>query len=297
VSATAYFDASWNDSPNGVMTVGGFLSSEKRWLWFEREWKKLLIKWRVGYFRMEEFAHFHGQFADWENREPDRQAFLAEAIDIIARTAWFSFSCSMLLADWEFCNEGFTLEENLFRPYPLCGWNVVDHVLWWCERQKRPYPKDQVLFVFEKGDPDQDLLRKAVDRDFNIEIATEKKIPDNIFRQPLGALQAADFVSWHCRNVAKKADMGTLEKYRVDFEKLFERVPFYPHHTHLSMTEYPKELPSGPNPPDGRLFAIRNQTGFDEASLVRFCHLRKIPLRPGFTLWKKKTEGSESGAR
>ncbi len=289
MALTAYFDESFNDPPNGVMTVGGFISSEKRWLWFEREWKKLLVKWKIGYFRMAEFAQCKDQFAGWENRQDDRLAFLKEAIEIIGKTARQSFAASLPLKDWDFCNEGFMLKEQGFLPYPLCGFSVVNHVFWWCEQQLPPYPKDQVPFIFEKGDGlHQGELRKVVDRYFDIEIHFERKIPKDIFKQPLGALQAADFVSWHCRNVVRKYEMRELKRFRGDFENLFARVPFYPHHTRLSMELIPKKPASGPEPSDGAIFEIKNQSNSDEASLVRFCHLYNVPLRPGLVLMRKK---------
>lgn len=290
MALTAYFDESFNDPPNAIMTVGGFIASERSWLRFERRWKKLLIDFKVGYFRMEEFAHFHGQFAGWKERENDRRAFLRRAIDLIADTALQSFSTTVLIADWEFCNQGFMLDDKHFNPYALCGFNNIDHVFWWCENNSTP--KDQVMFIFEKGNPsDNNDLRVVADRQLGVEVHFEKKIPENLFKQPLGALQAADFVSWHSHNVGRRFEEGRLDGFRYDFERLFAQVPHYPHHAQLSMKVIPHKPESGPEPSDGKLFELKNQSNSDHASLVKFCYLYDVPLRPGLQLYWKPPSG------
>lgn len=290
VALTAYFDESFNDPPNPIMTVGGFIASERRWLSFERQWKQLLIDFKVGYFRMEEFAHFNGQFAGWREREDDRRAFLVRAIDLIADTALQSFSTTVLIADWEFCNQGFALDDKHFNPYAVCGFNNIDHVFWWCQRNS--ISKDQVQFVFEKGNPSENNnLRIVADRQFGVEVHFERKIPENLFKQPLGALQAADFVSWHSHNVGRRFEEGTLDRFRYDFERLFAQVPHYPHHVQLSMRFISHKPESGPEPSDGKLFEIKNQTNSDHASLVKFCFLYDVPIRSGLTLMWKPPKG------
>jgi hypothetical protein len=85
VALTAYFDGSWTGKPNDppwLMAVGGFISSEKRWLWFEERWSKLLARFRLKYFQMKEFTTCSGQFDGWREREADRgtrRTFCCEA--------------------------------------------------------------------------------------------------------------------------------------------------------------------------------------------------------------------------
>lgn len=293
VALTAYFDGSFTDKPNDppwIMTVGGFLSSEKRWLWFEDRWSKLLAKYGLKYFQMKEFTTFKGQFGGWREREQDRREFIRKAADIIARTASQSFAASLLIEDWNMANEGYTLDDNGYYPYPICGLACIQHVRVWCRNRPHPYPIDQVMYVFEKGDPKQADLRRLADKEFGVEIQTPKAIPDDPTQRPLGALQAADFASWHARNIALKKESGELDKYREDFKLLFSRVPTYPHHAHFSMKVYPHR--SADDPPE--LASIRNEEDdSDEASLVRFCQRRRIPLRPGMSLWKRRDDAVE----
>jgi hypothetical protein len=287
VALTAYFDGSWTDKPNDppwLMAVGGFISSEKRWLWFEDKWAKLLAHFGLKYFQMKEFTTCKGEFVGWKERESDRREFIRRATDLIGKTAWQSFAAAVLKDDWDYCNHGYALDENQFSPYPLCGWACIQHVRIWCQSQRRPYSLDQVLYFFEKGDPNQDDLRKRAETDFGIGVHTPKAIPDDSKVRPLGALQAADFAVWHFRNVVRKHHAGVLENYRKDFELLFSKVPTYPHHVHFSMAIYPHR--SADDNPEWA--SIRNESDSDEASLVRFCQDNKVPMRPGLTLWKKK---------
>ena len=185
MAITAYFDGSWNDEAPAVMAVGGFLSSEKRWRWFEDRWAKLLAEFGLKYFQMREFTTCSGQFDGWKAREPDRREFIRRATDLIGKVAWQSVAAAVLKDDWNFCNEGYALDENRFYPYPLCGWACIQHVQIWCQNQKRPYPLGQVLYFFEKDDPNQDDLRKRAEIDFGIAIRTPKAIPDDLTVRPL----------------------------------------------------------------------------------------------------------------
>jgi hypothetical protein len=160
-------------------------------------------------------------------------------------------------------------------------------IIWW-QNLTPPRPLGHTLYFFEKGDPNQDDLRKRAEIDFGIEIQTPEAVPKDPAKRPLGALQAADFAVWNFRNVVRKKQAGILDEYREDFKLLFSRVPSYPHHVHFSMDVYPRRLRD--DPPE--LVSIRNEDEkSDEASLVRFCQERKIPLRPNTNLWKK-SEGT-----
>jgi hypothetical protein len=286
VALTAYFDGSRTDKPNKppwVMAVGGFISSEERWLWFENRWTKLLAHFGLKYFQMREFTSCTGEFDGWKEREPDRREFIRRATNLISRTAWQSVAAAVLINDWDFCNQGYALDENRLYPYPLCGLACIQHVRIWCRSRKRPYPLGQVLYFFEKDDPNQDDLRKLAKSDFGIDIQTPKAIPDDPEVKPLGALQVADFAVWHFRNIVLKQEAGELDGYREDFKLLFSRVPTYPHHVHFSMGIYPHRLPD--DKPEWA--SIRNESNSDEASLVRFCQDRAVPMRPSNVLMKK----------
>jgi hypothetical protein len=108
VALAAYFDGSWNDEAPSIMAVGGFLSSEERWLWFEDEWAKLLADFGLKYFQMKEFTTSTKEFSGWKGREPDRREVIRRATDLIGKTAQQSVAAAVLNDDWNFCNKGYT---------------------------------------------------------------------------------------------------------------------------------------------------------------------------------------------
>jgi hypothetical protein len=281
VPLTFYGDASWNQADVGppVMVASGFLTSEKLWGDFEKKWTAMLKHFGVRYFRMAEFAHRKGQFKGWEDRESDRKEFIRRAVAIISEFAWASFGAGLLTDDWELCNRQYLFKEEGFYPYPLCSWTCIDQVRLWClgrNRLRKQYPFKDVVFFFERGDPNQGHLDKLAYRDFDKVLHFEDKIPKD-GAPPIGAFQAADFAAWHVRNVIGNFEAGNLERFRVDFELLFSRVEWKDHHADFSM-----KLPS--ERPQNRLYTITNDDPLlsDQPSLVRFCedyYHRKIPRR------------------
>jgi len=273
---TFYGDASSNEADAGtpIMVVSGFISSAKLWSEFERRWAKVLERYGIAYFRMSEFAGCRGQFEGWRERESDRREFLRRAIDIIRDIAWGSFAAGVLKDDWNLCNQDYELEERSFMPYPLCAWACVDLVRRWSrgERGNRPYRFEEIMFVLEEGDADQAAFVSLAKKDFETIVRPEPKIPKN-GTPPIGALQAADFAAWHVRNALNRYDMGTLERFREDFEMLFEAVP-YRDHAHFGMKPIAVM-------PKNKLVRMSTQNKADEAvsSLVRFCQDRGIRPR------------------
>ena len=179
--------------------------------------------------------------------------------------------------DWKFCNQRYKMEEEGFFPYPLCGWACIDHVRRWCggrNRWNKVFPFKDVVFFFERGDPDQGHLERLAYRDFGKVVHCEDAIPKDE-SPPLGAFQAADFAAWHVRNVMGRFEAGKLDRFRVDFRRLFSRIDWKDHHAHFSM-----KLTS--ERPQNQLFRITNEDAAvnEEPSLVRFCQdYGKLPVR------------------
>jgi len=211
----------------------------RKWGNFERDWRPLLKDAKVPYFQMKQFAPSTGIFALWKNDEPRRREFLANLINITVKYVEQSFAAGVLLKDWQKCNLDYQLSEADFSPYSLCGWTCIDEVYQWCDSQG--HKRDEVLFMFEKGDTGQSTLERRATRDFGIKIRTGPKIPCPKLRYepPILSLQAADFASWHVRRIMDQlANKGRVphETVRWDFRELFSRVPIGKHRRHFFMT-------------------------------------------------------------
>jgi len=125
------------------------------------------------------------------------------------------------------------------------------------------------MFVFEDGDEDQGALIQRAKKDFGIRIEFGQKTPNASFLNelPMRPLQAADFAAWHVRRILDQlAQKGSVPRssVRYDFEELFSRISYEPHHRHFSMfAATSKEAPVGE-------FSMLKR-GVGVPSLVRFC--------------------------
>ncbi len=261
VALTAYLDASGTQDEGTYLIVSGFLSSEKLWLKFEREWKRVLDRAGINYFHMKEFTQSMGQFRAWKGQEEKRKELLRRLIDIIGRTTMQSFSAGVLLADWGQCNNQYQLREQRFTPYALCGWVCVEQVYRWCE--EKSYPKNEVLFIAERGDKGQGDLVRRVEQDYGVRLRLEAKVPEKV-ELPITPLQASDFAAWQINKHLRQHAEGTLKQLRRDFVSLLSRVPHQSYHRHFSMK--PALTKTG-------------QPSVRPPSLVRFCQDRRITLR------------------
>ena len=80
-----YFDNSGDadDPQHKLLTVGGFLASEKQWAVFETRWQANLDKYKLPYLHMKEFAHFIPPFDIFRDNEPERISFLEGCISVL----------------------------------------------------------------------------------------------------------------------------------------------------------------------------------------------------------------------
>jgi len=175
---TAYFDASGKASnPASIeLVVSGFVSTQKKWRQFDNDWRGLLKEFDVPYFHMKEFAPSTGIFKDWKDKERRRRKFLQRLIDITVANTEQSIAAGVLLNDWRKANRRYKLKENDWAPYALCGRTCVDQVYKWCDEQG--HSRNQVVFMFEDGDEDQNALNNRVKKDFGIKLEFGPKVPN-----------------------------------------------------------------------------------------------------------------------
>ena len=131
------------------------------------------------------------------------------------------------------------LAENKLKPYSLCGRSCVELVYKWCDQYV--YDKRRVVFVFERGDRDQGMLRDRIFQDFGDDIQFEsKKLP---------ALQAADLAAWEFRNTLRQYKSGASTRLRGSFMALVPAIEsggrrFSPVPSSAGKLGFPSWLPS-----------------------------------------------------
>ncbi len=153
---------------------------------------------------MREFTQSRGQFEGWRGKDTKRKKFIAQLISIIHRHLPEGFAGSVALGHWGEVNKRYMLAENGLRPYPLCGRSCVEQVYRWCDSHS--YDRNQVKFIFERGDRDGGMLRDRILKDYGIKIEFEDKTS--------AALQAADLAAWELRKAQTITEVLAPKKVR-----------------------------------------------------------------------------------
>lgn len=214
---TFYCDAAGGDD-HGFVVVAGYLSTFEKWLSFEKNWNLHLAAYDLPYFHMKEFAQSKGAFAEWDNNEDRRRAFLGRAASIIADHVERSFACIVEFKSFNRINERYCLDDLAGCPYALAAINCVAQTA--NQMQRR-----DIAYVFEDGDKGKGELMRIMERE---------GYPSPIFRpsrdiqvkghivRGLVPLQAADFAAYELRKVFKDdpAETWPLEKYRKSLRVL-----------------------------------------------------------------------------
>jgi hypothetical protein len=140
---TCYFDESGTASSQ-VVVLAGYAADARKWLQFEREWKKILLEFHLPYFHMSECAHFRGPFEGWS--EAKRKDLLGRlAFTITSKVKW-SISCSIPMKDY--CSVvPEVMRHRIKNPYYVCIWACFRMIIRCCRADK--FFADRINFVFD----------------------------------------------------------------------------------------------------------------------------------------------------
>src|SRR5206468_1768076 len=121
-----FFDASGKPQ-DPVLYVSGFVSTEKKWLRFEKEWRALLSRFGIkGLFHTSEYVRGVGEdYKHFIRNDARRIEFEAKAVSIIKRNTLKPFSYGVILADHRAIAARYVLPFGFERPYSFCGLQSV----------------------------------------------------------------------------------------------------------------------------------------------------------------------------
>jgi hypothetical protein len=190
VMLTAYLDASMSQQGAQVITIAGFVSTETKWLKFEKSWNAILNKYEVPYLHMNEFACSTGVFKAWKGEEKRRRRFLIDLIRVAKKGVHKGFACSMLMKDFEELNQEFRLREHWGNEYAFIGMNVVTSIMNWKNKQ---FPHAKIKYVFEDGDLGNEHLKRCLQFESIPYSFTPKKACHNGILEYVTPFQIADF--------------------------------------------------------------------------------------------------------
>ena len=189
VMYAAYYDASGiHTNADQTLAVVGLVSTERRWLRFEREWNALLTENELPYFRMSEFAAFQGPFKSWRGKEEKRRAFLLAAAKLVKRNVNKYHSTTMPPGVYETVNAQYDLSA-LGNRYSLTASHCTTRVAVWMEEH---HPGHPVVHVPEKGDRGQGNFVNVLTLD-PLDVIPRPAFDKGVWIRPF---EAADFIAY-----------------------------------------------------------------------------------------------------
>jgi hypothetical protein len=234
VMLNAYFDASASQQGTRVMTMAGFVSTEKKWVKFETEWNGILQHYEIPYFHMKDFTGSTGAFKTWEGKEERRINFLIDLIRVAKKRVHKGFMCSVRLEDFEEVNRDFKLREHWGCEYSFVGMSVVSDVMNW---KKKHFPRASIKYILEDGDSgNADLKRCLKSSDLPYSFTPKKEKPNSTFKY-ITPFQLADFAAWESRAIYARYHDGhynavdpddPVKILRKSFQELYKQIPLSP---------------------------------------------------------------------
>jgi hypothetical protein len=215
---TAVFDGSGHETDVHGIAVAGFLSSDRVWAAFDEAWRKRLQDDNLAHFRMSEFAHWTGQFADrsyWV--EQRRRRLLGDLVGLVQPNSFRKFGCVVVNASFATMSEA-QRDEFLMTAYVLAARTCAGSVAQWAMDEKIRKP---IAYVFEEGDLDPGKLTERMIADgFPAPIFLPKKDEEKN-GSPYPAytpLQAADILAYETllasrRNAATRWAFREFDTY------------------------------------------------------------------------------------
>ncbi len=204
------------------MTVGGFVSTEDKWLKFETEWNRVLKDFDVPYLHMKEFAHSTGAFKEWKGKEELRREFIIALLKVTKKRVHKGFGCTVFLDDFKEVNNEFKLVEKWGNPYSLAGVATVCRVNDW---KKKHFPRHPIKYIFEDDDlGNGHLMRCLKTGRMPYSFIPKMEEQDGIINYNV-PFQIADFAAWENRSAFLRIDDDPLNSIRQSFQALYKQSP------------------------------------------------------------------------
>lgn len=222
---TAYFDASGKAEDRDIMVIAGFVSSEKKWLRFEREWAALLDAFHIAppFHCTDYVAAKKPPYDQFHRNDALRDDFEKRAIRIIKATTHKPVSVGLMLSEARAVAAEYYLPVD-FDPYNACGTYGAKCVREWAARHSNV---ERVEYVFEAGDGDIGNFSRAFERKYGTLPIFHRKAQHLQF-------QAADILAWrHARQI--RDHTAGKQNRREAFASLYTRT--YPMTVVLSLRE------------------------------------------------------------
>jgi hypothetical protein len=206
---TAYLDESGTHAGAGILAVAGYVSVDRQWVEFQREWQEILIAENIPFFHMADYESRFGIYKDWSNEK--RIRVITRLCSIIKRRVHRAFTSSVILSDY---NEVAAMRPDLFgTPYGFNANICMRLISDWAEQRAHKGP---IAYVFERGSGYEAELAQQ----FNIYLSSDElkalyRLSTLTFadKRDILPLQAADILVYEVRKRALNQTDDSKKKF------------------------------------------------------------------------------------
>jgi hypothetical protein len=196
---SAHFDASGTDEFK-VLTVAGCISSIGRWISFQRNWNRALVKSGLPagtIFHMTDFATCHGPFKIFRGKSVEKAVLFSDLVSCMVKHVSQTFSVGVVIEDHKTYDRYYCLHEQFGAPYSFAGLICLKHCLDWIAKSKAKRRHSLEVF-FEKGDEHQNELEALCKKLYDIDLNFKSKAE-------MVQFQPGDIVAWKNRTAVTNA--------------------------------------------------------------------------------------------
>ena len=211
MALTAYLDDSGTDGDNPFLVVGGLVATAEQWDRFGQELEQLDSELGAPPFHAKTFEkarHGHGFYASWSQSK--REDYLNRFLDIIGRRCFKAFATSLEKAAYrDIIQPHETLRQYFYSQFVFSAVNCVHIVEEWRDEK---YPRESLLFVFDRGNKNEGQLKEVAARIKGPDRLIEDIVPGDDAK--LSPLRAADLVAFEwCAESRSAANPNPTRKY------------------------------------------------------------------------------------
>jgi hypothetical protein len=195
---TVYSDASGKRSEVSV-SPAMVVATPEAWVEFDKRWASCLGEFNVTAFHASDFRRSAREFEGWHRDRAKRRRFMNALLWIIEDLIEFTIACGVLIDDYRYTDKYYCLQETL-KPYSLGALTCVSGVAHWA--LDRNAGDEQFIWIFEKGDEDQDDLQKCweIARRSGLSdpqfLQKVDEYPEGNIRRPIRPFEAADLIAY-----------------------------------------------------------------------------------------------------
>lgn len=213
---TGYFDVSYSHPPKPlVYTIAGYISEDKKWEEFNKQWQQALDKENIPVFQMSDFARGTGIYYNWANTK--RAQYLHRLHGVIHRHVMADFAVSVVIPDYDEVMPP-DLKASFGDPHAFAAVNCLRLVKRWAERADITEP---IHLVLNEGALRSRPIHAVFGRLVETKEGDQLIGSVSFYDKKILPLQAADAAAYeNMREMRRRVDLDSTDDQRGAYKSL-----------------------------------------------------------------------------